>query len=31
MYDGKGYGDFKGDLAEVVVNALTPIQEKYYH
>ncbi|MEK3887403.1 tryptophan--tRNA ligase [Bacillus sp. FSL K6-3431] len=27
-YDGKGYGDFKADLAEVVVNALTPIQER---
>lgn len=30
MYAGKGYGDFKGDLADVVVNALAPIQEKYY-
>ncbi|MGM0844309.1 MAG: tryptophan--tRNA ligase [Bacillota bacterium] len=28
-YEGKGYGDFKGDLAEVVVNTLTPIQERY--
>jgi tryptophanyl-tRNA synthetase len=28
-YEGKGYGDFKHDAAEVVVNALTPIQEKY--
>src|SRR6185312_2624133 len=27
-YEGKGYGDFKTDLAEVVVNALTPIQER---
>jgi len=27
-YDGKGYGDFKNDLAEVVVNALAPIQER---
>ena len=27
-YSGKGYGDFKTDLAEVVVNALTPIQER---
>lgn len=27
-YGGKGYGDFKTDLAEVVVNALTPIQER---
>ncbi|MED4207572.1 tryptophan--tRNA ligase [Neobacillus mesonae] len=31
MYSGKGYGDFKGDLAEVVANYLKPIQEKYYH
>ena len=30
-YEGKGYGDFKADLANVVVNALTPIQEKYFH
>lgn len=30
MYEGKGYGDFKGDLAKVVVDALTPIQERYY-
>jgi tryptophanyl-tRNA synthetase len=30
MYHGRGYGDFKGDLAEVVVNVLKPIQEKYY-
>lgn len=28
-YHGKGYGDFKADVAEVVVNALEPIQEKY--
>ncbi|WP_026690196.1 tryptophan--tRNA ligase [Alteribacter aurantiacus] len=28
-YEGKGYGDFKGDLAEVVVAALKPIQERY--
>ena len=27
MYEGKGYGDFKGDLADVVVNVLKPIQE----
>ncbi len=27
-YRGKGYGDFKKDLAEVVVEALTPIREK---
>ncbi len=30
LYSGKGYGDFKGDLAEVVVNALSPIQERYH-
>lgn len=29
-YEGKGYGEFKGDLAEVVVNALEPIQTRYY-
>ena len=29
MYHGKGYGDFKGDLANVVVNVFKPIQEKY--
>lgn len=28
MYTGKGYGDFKTDLAEVVVNFLTPFQER---
>ncbi|MBM7096121.1 MULTISPECIES: tryptophan--tRNA ligase [Alteribacter] len=28
-YEGKGYGDFKGDLAEVVVAALKPIQDRY--
>src|ERR671933_154476 len=27
-YEGKGYGDFKKDLAEVVVEALSPIREK---
>lgn len=27
-YDGKGYGDFKNDLAEVVADALRPIREK---
>ncbi|WP_160724687.1 tryptophan--tRNA ligase [Bacillus sp. USDA818B3_A] len=31
IYDGKGYGDFKGDLAEVVVDFLKPIQERYYN
>ncbi|KHF30508.1 Tryptophan--tRNA ligase [Anoxybacillus sp. BCO1] len=29
-YAGKGYGEFKADVAEVIINALTPIQEKYY-
>ncbi len=29
-YEGKGYGDFKADVAEVVINALKPIQEKYH-
>ncbi|NTV40735.1 MAG: tryptophan--tRNA ligase [Candidatus Moranbacteria bacterium] len=28
MYVGKGYGDFKTDLAEVINNFLTPFQEK---
>ncbi|MBO0993667.1 tryptophan--tRNA ligase [Bacillus sp. SD088] len=30
MYAGKGYGDFKADLAEVVLNYITPIQERFY-
>jgi len=28
-YDGQGYGSFKGDVAEAVVELLTPIQERY--
>ena len=28
-YDGKGYGAFKNDLAEVVVGALAPIQQRF--
>jgi len=28
-YQGRGYGDFKADLAEVVINFLAPIQKKY--
>jgi tryptophanyl-tRNA synthetase len=28
MYRGKGYGDFKADLAEVLVEALSPIRER---
>lgn len=30
LYVDKGYGEFKSDLAAVVINALTPIQERYY-
>lgn len=30
MYEGKGYGDFKSDLAEVVINDLKPIQDRYH-
>ena len=30
MYEGKGYGDFKADVAEVIVEALRPIRERYY-
>ncbi len=29
-YEGKGYGAFKKDLAEIVIRELTPIQERYY-
>ncbi|GEN30667.1 tryptophanyl-tRNA synthetase [Cerasibacillus quisquiliarum] len=29
-YEGKGYGDFKQDVAEAVVNLLEPIQNRYY-
>ncbi len=28
-YAGKGYGDFKADVAEVVVEHVTPIRERY--
>jgi tryptophanyl-tRNA synthetase len=28
-YEGRGYGDFKNDVAEVVIKTLTPIQERY--
>lgn len=28
-YEGKGYGDFKSDLAEVVVGELEPIQQRF--
>lgn len=30
-YAGKGYGDLKKDLAEVVVGFLTPFQERVHH
>ncbi|WP_096199044.1 tryptophan--tRNA ligase [Bacillus sp. FJAT-45350] len=30
MYKGKGYGDFKGELGEVVAESLRPIQERYH-
>ncbi|WP_147533239.1 tryptophan--tRNA ligase [Bacillus marasmi] len=29
-YEGKGYGDFKADLAKVVVDELAPIQQRYH-
>lgn len=29
MYNGKGYGDLKNDLAEVINNFLIPFQEKF--
>ena len=28
-YQGSGYGNFKKDLVEIVVDALAPIQQKY--
>lgn len=28
-FEGKGYGDFKKDLAEVIIENLKPLQEKY--
>jgi len=28
-YAGRGYGEFKADLADVVVAHLTPIRERY--
>ena len=31
MYEGKMYGHFKGDLAQVVIEAVRPVQEKYEH
>ena len=29
MYQGRGYGDFKTDLAEVVIGFLSPFQERF--
>ncbi|MDI9492257.1 MAG: tryptophan--tRNA ligase, partial [Bacillota bacterium] len=29
QYAGQGYGAFKKDLVEIVVDSLTPIQERY--
>ncbi|WP_099188002.1 tryptophan--tRNA ligase [Tepidibacter mesophilus] len=29
MYEGKGYGQFKEDTAEVIVESLRPVREKY--
>ncbi len=28
-YEGKGYGDFKKDLVEIVITALAPIKQRY--
>ncbi|MFP5218444.1 MAG: tryptophan--tRNA ligase, partial [Actinomycetes bacterium] len=28
-YEGKGYGDFKADVAEAVVEMLAPVRERY--
>ena len=28
-YEGKGYGDFKADLAEIVAGEISPIQERF--
>src|SRR5690625_3370141 len=29
LYDGKGYGQFKNDVAELVIDEIRPIQENY--
>ncbi|MFR3072440.1 MAG: tryptophan--tRNA ligase, partial [Paeniclostridium sp.] len=29
MYEGKGYGDFKNDVSEVIVETLRPLREQY--
>ncbi|MDQ0174643.1 tryptophanyl-tRNA synthetase [Bacillus chungangensis] len=28
-YEGKGYGEFKADIAQIVIKTIEPIQEKY--
>jgi tryptophanyl-tRNA synthetase len=28
-YDGKGYGDFKSDVAEAVIEMFAPVRERY--
>lgn len=30
MYKGKGYGDFKNDLTEVIIGFLAPFQERFH-
>lgn len=30
LYDGKGYGEFKNDLAQVLISEFEPIQKRYY-
>lgn len=30
MYEGKGYGDFKNDLAKIIIEEIEPIQKRYY-
>jgi len=30
LYEGKGYGDFKSDLADVILSEIKPIQDRYY-
>lgn len=30
QYEGKGYGEFKKGLAEVIITSLAPVQKKYH-
>ena len=30
LYEGKGYGVFKGDLAGTIIESLSPIQQRYH-